>query len=153
MTTNIDKLVKTSQLISKVTNELKKEQLIKFGDGFNNHIFWHMGHIPVTLALLTYKRCQLPIPFPDNLITLFGKGSSPKDWDTKHPSIDSIRELMTEIPNQIKTDYEEGKFQNFDAYETSVGINLDNIEDSISFLTFHNGIHLGYIIAQKRIVL
>ncbi|PCJ62848.1 MAG: damage-inducible protein DinB [Planctomycetota bacterium] len=152
MTSEIDTLVKTSQLISKVTADLNKDQLLKMANGFNNHIFWHMGHIPVTLALLTYKRCQLPMPFEKEMISFFGKGSSPKEWDSKFPSIKSIRELLEEIPLQIKKDYESGKFNEFESYETSVGINLDCIENSLNFLTFHNGIHLGYIIAQKRVL-
>ena len=39
----------------------------KMGDllykGFQNNILWNIGHVPVTLGLLTYKRCGLELPF------------------------------------------------------------------------------------------
>ena len=40
----------------------------------------------------------------------------------------------------------------FKPYMTSTGIGLNNIEDAISFSTYHDGIHLGIVISQMKIV-
>ena len=40
----------------------------------------------------------------------------------------------------------------YNAYETSVGIVLGNIEDALKFNNFHEGIHLGTILAQRKMV-
>ena len=52
----------------------------------------------------------------------------------------------------IQADFEAGMFTSFEYYKTSAGIELNSPEDVLSFLPIHEGIHLGYAMALKRML-
>ena len=60
-----------------------------------------------------------------------------------------------EIPRfveKLREDYAQGHFTTYETYQTSTGFVLASIEDAIAFNNFHEGIHLGYILALRRVV-
>ena len=61
-----------------------------------------------------------------------------------------IKSLLLSTIEQTKVDYENGVFKNYTPYTTSLDVTLTTIEEAMSFNTFHEGIHLGYILAMKN---
>ena len=150
----IDNILQTRNLIINITDSLSEEKIFQIPKGFNNNIYWNMGHVSATLALLTYKLCGLAIPLDEQFLLSFGKGSSPASWadKSKIPTISELKQILKELPVQVQSDVKDGQFSTFKPYQTSAGINLQNIDDALAFVHFHDGLHIGYILAQKRVL-
>jgi len=130
---------------------MSREQLLKIPEGFNNNIWWNIAHVVVTEQLLVYKMNGLPMNIDDALVDKFRKGTTP-DGTATDAEIKKIEELMLSLPKQTKTDYENGVFKEFSEYTTSLNVTLSSVEDALSFNVFHEGLHLGSILALKRAI-
>ena len=134
-----------------LVEDLTSEQLLKIPTNFNNNILWNLAHLVATQQILHYKLSNLDVLINETLVNENKKGSSPASW-TLTPDILEIKNLLVELPNKLEKDYKMGIFQNFKSYKTSMGFELNNIEDSIEFNNAHEGIHIGSIIALKNLV-
>ena len=150
----IENILQARDMILNITDGVCEEKMFLIPKGFNNNMYWNLGHVSATLALLTYKLSGLPIPLDEQFILSFGKGSSPSSWadKSKIPTIAELKQILKELPVQIKIDLQEKQFSNFKPYQTSAGINLQNINEALNFVFFHDGLHIGYILAQKRVL-
>ena len=132
-------------------NELDHEQLIKIPENFNNSIFWNIAHILVTQQLLTYKLSGLPLNIDVNLVEKYTKGSK-ATIDVSKEEIDYVKNNLVSAVLKTQEDYKNGVFKSYSKYDTSVNISLNNIDDSLKFMAFHDGIHLGVILSLKKVV-
>lgn len=151
----IDNILQARNMILKITDGISEEKMFLIPRGFNNNLYWNLGHVSATMALLTYKLSGLSLPLEEQFILSFGKGSSPSSWadKSKIPTISELKQILKDLPMQIQKDLHEKEFTNFKAYETSAGISLQNINDALEFVFFHDGLHIGYMLAQKRVLL
>jgi hypothetical protein len=53
----------------------------------------------------------------------------------------------------MEKDYAAGLFNEYKAYPTSFGVTLSEIEEAIMFNNVHEGMHLGYCIALRKVIL
>lgn len=141
----------TRDTLVTLLNELSLAQLTKIPKGFKNNIIWNIGHILVTEQLLNYKLSGLPMIISADFVTLYGKGSIPNNKVSLNEIIQIKQQLIPAI-QQTQKDYKKGVFKTFNQYPTSTGIILNNIEDAFLFNSFHEGIHLGIILAIKKLV-
>lgn len=132
-------------------NELSHEQLIKIPENFNNSIFWNIAHILVTQQLLTYKLSGMPLNIDVNLVEKYTKGSKATTVVSKE-EVDYVKNNLVSVVLKTQEDYKNGVFKNYSKYDTSVNISLNNIDDSLKFMAFHDGIHLGVILSLKKVV-
>ena len=85
------------------------------------------------------------------MIESYRKGTAP----TKTISaveFEEIKQLFVSLPLQFEEDYNKGVFQTYTEYTTSVGVTLTDIVSARDFNTFHEGIHLGVLLALKKLV-
>ncbi len=129
-------------------SEVAPEDLFRVPDGFANHVAWNAAHVVVTQQLLQYGLSGLGPRLPDELIAKYRKGSGPDDGD--ETSYREAMEFLHRGPQLLAEDYATGRFETFSSYTTSAGIQLETIEDAIVFNNFHEGIHLGYILALRK---
>lgn len=129
---------------------LTPEQLFRVPEGFGNHIAWNAAHVIVTQQLLCYGLSGLEPLLHRDLIDRYRKGTGADTAD--EGSYRAVLALLHEGPRRLRADYEAGRFVRFRRYMTSAGIALAEIEDAISFNNIHEGIHLGYILAQRKLV-
>lgn len=149
MELTFDQIRQTRKNCYLLMRELSLDQLNTIPENFNNNILWNFGHILITQQLLCYKLCGLELKVPSELVTQFGKGSSPSThYSQEH--LDQLKHLSRWLVDQLEADYKEGVFRNFSEYETSYGLTLRSIEEAISFNALHESMHLGYIMAMKR---
>ncbi len=132
-------------------NELSHEQLIKIPKNFNNSIFWNIAHILITQQLLTYKLSGLPLNIDVSLVEKYTKGSKATTDITKE-EVDYVKNNLVSTVLKTQEDYNNGFFKNYVRYDTSVNISLNNIDESLQFMAFHDGIHLGVILSLKKVV-
>ena len=149
MDKELKKLQTIRKNILKVIDSLTIEELNKIPKGFNNNIIWNVAHCPVTHQLLTYFMSGSSPKIDEEIISKYKKGSKPEKEVTS-AEVDKFKKLLLTSVDDINDDLENLKSSQYQPYTTSFGIELNSIEDAISFLQIHEGIHFGYILALKR---
>ena len=136
-------------LLSKFLDKFSLKQLNTFPKGFKNSIFWNIAHTVVTQQLLTYGLSGQPLLIQDQLVAHYKKGTvTVRNANKKE--LEELKSLLLSTPKQTKIDYDNGCFKSFTPYTTSLKVTLSTIEEAIRFNVFHEGIHLGYILAMKN---
>ena len=151
MKTQFDILKKSRQLTLNAINGLTLEQLHTIPEGFKNNIAWNVAHLVVTEQLLLYKLSGLDCLVPDELIEAHRKGTFPTKTFTEE-EFEEVTDLLAGLPDTLEEDFNEGIFENYNSYETSTGFVLDSFETAVNFNNYHEGIHLGIILALKKLV-
>lgn len=134
-----------------IIDKLTIAQLNAIPKGFNNNIIWHFGHLLATQQLLTYGLSGLDFLLSDNIIEEFRKGSKPEQQYSED-DIEELKFIFVEVINQTEQDYKDGVFKTFSDYPTSFGITLSSIDDAVSFNNVHEGLHMGLIMAMRKLV-
>jgi hypothetical protein len=151
MEKQFDILAITRKNILSLIEKLSDEQLIEIPGKFNNNILWNAGHILNSQQKLCYGLTGNPLYIPESYSPLFSKGTSPKEWQ-KTPPIADIKKFLSETSQHLKEDYKRGIFKTFKEYTTSFGYDLKSIEDVICFNNVHEGLHLGVMMALRKLV-
>lgn len=140
------------KMFKNILESTSLEELNKIPSGFNNNIIWNIAHIVVSEQLLAYKLSGLETNVPDELINAYRKDTKPEGSVTQE-IVDQITSLLLSTINQTKEDYSNGVFKNYTPYTVSTtGNTLNTIEDAISFIAIHEGIHYGYVLALLKVV-
>ena len=146
-----DSLSKGRVLMLKLVEGLSIEQLNKIPDGFNNNIAWNIAHLVVTQQLLCYKMSGLPCLVSDEMIAMYKKRSVPTKSITQE-EFNEIVELFISLAIKFEEDYKNRIFQTYNEYTTSVNVTLVDIKSAATFNLFHEGIHLGVLLALRKLV-
>lgn len=148
----LDVLPNTRKTFNRIIENTSLEDLNKKPKGFNNNIIWNIGHIVVTQQLLAYKLSGLPIMVSDELVGKYRKDTKP-EGDVTQEGLDEIKTLLFSTIEKIKADYSNGLFKNYQEYTVSTtGNTLTNIDEAFQFIMFHEGMHLGYVMALLRAI-
>ena len=131
--------------------DLNQEQLCKIPNGFNNNIIWNVGHILVTQQMLTYGLSNLSYKIDQELVDKYRKGSIVMK-NVSTDEINQIKELLITTLDTLESDLLLNKFASFNYYKTSMGLELNAIEDCIPFMAYHEGIHLGIVLSMKKFI-
>lgn len=151
MSKNIAVAQVVRQLIAPIFESYSVEQLNKIPKGFSNNLIWNIAHIVVTEQILVYKLSGLQPMVSEQLIEKFKKGTKPSGEVSAY-EISEIKDLLSTTLIQTQKDYQAGVFKTFQEYPTSSGYILKDIEDALAYNLFHEGIHLGVIMAIKKLV-
>ena len=144
-----DVLLKNRAILKSFIESFSLEELNKIPQGFKNNIIWNIAHLIASQQVLVYKLSGLPTLISDDMIEMFRKGSKPQR-DLTQKEVDEIKGLLFSTVEKTKEDYKIGVFKSYQSYTTSTNSTLTNVEDALSFNNFHEGIHLGYILALKK---
>ena len=145
------KLKKTRNVVLKLMSDLRIEQLNKVPTGFNNNIVWNFAHLMASQQGLCYLRAGVkPIINEQHIATY--KGGTKPEKTVSAEELESMKLLFLSTIDQLEKDYENKIFANYQTFTTALGVEINNIEDALSFLIFHEGLHTGYMMALKRLV-
>ena len=125
------------------------EELNTVPKGFRNNMIWNIAHTIATQQILIYRLSGLLTPVSEHFIETFKKGTK-TERSLKQSEVDEIKGLLSSTVETLKADFEKGIFKNYNAYTVSTKSTLTNVEEAIAFNNFHEGIHLGYILALKK---
>lgn len=146
-----DTTLKSRKFLKDLLENLTLEQLNKVPDGFNNNIIWNVAHTIVTQQLLVYKLSAMPMIVSDELVEMYRKGTK-VERDVTQAEVDLIKGLLFSTIEKTKEDYENRVFQTYHEYTVTTKNTLTNVDEAIAFNNFHEGIHLGYVLALKRCI-
>lgn len=146
-----DITIKNRILLESFLDNYNLDQLNKIPKGFNNNIIWNIAHTIVTQQILVYQLSGLPSMVSDDVLERFKKGTQP-DGDLSQAEVNAIRDLLFITIEKTKVDYNNNVFQKFNQYTVSTKSTLTKVEEAIDFNNFHEGIHLGAILALRKFV-
>jgi hypothetical protein len=141
----------TRQFLLKIFNELSVEEVNTIPAGFSNNIVWNFGHIIAAQQGVCYLRAGLPSHIDRALFDLYKPDSKPETFINAE-QIEELKGLMLSTIDHLEEDLEQNMFANYPAWTTRYGVELSSIEDAVQFLLFHEGLHIGYIMALRRAV-
>ena len=144
-----DTLRTTRRSLADLVDAMSPEMRTTIPDGFNNHVLWNVGHLAVTEQLLTYGLADQPLGVSVEMLAAFRKGTSPREW-SRAWTWDEVRGPFLTLPDQTEADARAGRFASFREYRTTPGVVLRSVEDALRFNLYHEGIHLGAILALRR---
>lgn len=137
--------------VLKAVEQLTTEQLNKVPDGFNNNIIWNIAHLIASQQNLCYVKAGQGTLVPEGFIQAYKPGTKPEK-EVSAEEIEQIKSLLPDTADQLEADLVAHKFDNYSPWVNSMGLELNNINDIISYLPLHEGMHLGYILALKRLI-
>lgn len=146
-----DITVKNRIIMASFIDGFSIDELNKVPKGFNNNIIWNIAHLIVTQQLLVYNLSGLPMLISDEMVKKYRKGSSVENKVAKD-EVNEIKELLFSTIKKTKEDYNNNIFIDYAEYTVTTKSTLTNIEQAIEFNNFHEGIHLGYILAMKKLL-
>ena len=123
----------------------------KIPKGFNNNIIWNIAHVIVTQQILIYEYSDLTPLIPKAMINDYRKGTKPERMVAKK-DIEMIKSFLFSTIESTNEDYKQQKFKSYKPLLVSTKSRLTNIDEAIAFNNFHEGIHLGYILALKNVI-
>ncbi len=147
----LDVVRQTRRTMAALVDALPDPARTAIPDGFNNHVLWNAGHVVATEQALTYGLSGLPPNLPDGFMPAFRKGSSPHGWEREWTWAE-VRELLLTVPDQTEADLRAGRFPTYREYRTTPGVVLASVEDGVRFNLYHEGLHLGSILALRKLV-
>ena len=151
MNYKFDISLKNRNILNTFFEKCSFEELNKIAEGFNNNVIWNIAHVVVTQQILVYDMSGLPMLVREELVEKYRKGTK-ADRDVTQNEVDEIKSLMFSTIEQTKLDYKNGVFKEYNAYTTSTNSSIKNVDEAMAFNNFHEGIHLGYILALKRLL-
>jgi len=139
------------QVLLAYTQDLSLQQYNTIPKGFKNNIAWNLGHILITQQMLTHGLAGVPFVVDTALVAKFGKGSKCQTNYTLK-EIEAVKAAFLTALEVTEKAYKNGTFKNYKTYTTSQGLSLNSIEEGIAFSNYHEGMHMGIIMALKKLV-
>ena len=149
---SFDITLKTRAILYKFLENFSLEQLNSVPKGYRNSIYWNIMHVVVTQQLLVYGLSNVPMLLDSEYIKAFRKGTK-TEQDASQDDIEYLKSLLISTIEKTQSDYAAGIFTTFTPYTVSTKSTLTNVEEAIEFNNFHEGIHLGYILAMKNTII
>lgn len=118
--------------------------------GFNNNIFWNIGHVLSIQQILVYKLSNSRWRVSNDVVKEFNKGTKPERNYTKQDVDEMIITLKNSI-DQYEIDYSDGYFGEVTPYKTGLGFEISSVEDAMIFNVYHEALHMGQIIKLIQI--
>ena len=146
---SFDITLKNRNIMASFLDSFSLEELNKVPKGFSNNLIWNIAHLVVTQQLLTYNLSGLPMLIDDKMVEKYRKGSK-TEGNVSQDEVDELKGLLFSTIKKTKEDYKKGLFKNYNEYTVTTKSTLTNVEQAIEFNNFHEGIHLGYILAMKK---
>ncbi len=149
---SFDITLKTRAILYKFLEKFSLEQLNSVPKGYRNSIYWNIMHVVVTQQLLVYGLSNVQMLLDSEYIKAFRKGTK-TEQDASQDDIEYLKSLLISTIEKTQSDYAAGIFTTFTSYTVSTKSTLTNVEEAIEFNNFHEGIHLGYILAMKNTII
>lgn len=151
MKKEIERLKKTRIFLLDLIKDLTTEQLNEIPNGFNNNIVWNLGHLIASQQGLCYTRAGIDPVVEAQLILHFKEQTKPDTFFSEEEIV-RIKNASVSVLERLDEDYNKNIFSNYEAFNTRYDVVISNIDDAIDFLLFHEGLHMGYVMAMKKTI-
>jgi len=136
----------TRRFIINHIDSLTTSQLNQVPAGFNNNVIWNLAHMVAAQQGVCYGRNELPMKIDAALFEAYKPGTKPGEMVDGN-KIENIKFLLLSTVEELKEDTMKGVFQDFKPWTNRYGIAHNIMDDTLQFLLFHDGLHVGYIMS------
>jgi DinB superfamily len=151
MSNIIANIKKTRSFLLEGIKDQSVGQLNKIPAGFNNNIIWNLGHMIAAQQGICYRRSGATPVINDDFWEQYRTGSRPVGT-VDASGIEYVKGLFLGTIDQLEIDILTPVFDNYTAWTTRYGVEITSISDAVSFVPFHEGLHLGVIMSLKKLV-
>jgi hypothetical protein len=127
------------------------EKLNEIPEGFNNNLAWNFAHVIANQQILCYRNAGAKPVISDEIIDKYKTGTRPEGFiDEKE--FETLKQFLLSTIDKFEEDSATNIFENYKAFDLKSypGVRLKNINDAAKFVSFHDGLHVGYSMALKR---
>ena len=143
------KYSRTSTLI--LLNNIHKDNWDVQPSAYPNTIRWNAGHVYSTAEdYLTDADKDYQITHPE-WNNFFLDGTRPSEWEGNVPSAEEIITALEEQEKRIYNHFKNKLDQKASVARDVNAMMLDTVDLSLQFVTWHEGIHLGYVNGMRRL--
>ena len=133
-------------------NLLTTKQLNEIPEGFNNNVIWNLAHCISAQQSICYAHAELPIVVDDKYYSPYRPSKKPEGF-IDSAEIGIVKEVFVTSIEQLQHDFEANLFKGYIPWLAKpYGVKISNINDAINFVTYHEGLHAGSIIALKNLL-
>jgi hypothetical protein len=151
MKESIDIMRGGRKFLINLTAGISIEKLNEIPVGFNNNLAWNIGHVIATQQILCYRNAEVKPVIEDEIIDKYKSGTLP-DGFIGEKEFKILTQYLFETIDKFEKDASTNMFENYKAFDLKSypGVRIKNISDAAKFITFHDGLHVGYSMALKR---
>lgn len=147
----IENVRKTRIYIIDHIKDLSLEKLNLIPHGFNNNILWNIGHLVAAQMGICYTKGGLEASIPQIIYAPYMPGTRPERFFDNNEE-DELKQLLITSMDTLETDYLNNYFHHFTSWTNRYGTSLSNIDDALTYLQFHEGLHTGVIMSLRKLV-
>ena len=151
MKKNFEIILQARHNFIKLMDALSLEQINKVPAGYNNNIIWNFAHIIASPQALCYQLAGKPVVLDTVFIEKYKKGTKP-EAPVSSEEYAAYKKLAIESIQKLQQDFENNYFDSYKLYTTSFGVELNSVEEAVKFVALHDGLHLGYAMALRKLV-
>ncbi|SKB36736.1 DinB family protein [Daejeonella lutea] len=152
MNKQIDVVRKTRRAILNLISDMSTEELNQVPAGFNNNIIWNIAHLVAAQDNIFYVKSGHPLKnISQEYFDAYKPGSKP-EGSVSSNEIERIKALLFSSLDHLESDFDQNLFSNYPAWTTRYGVDIESANDGLILLPFHEGLHFGYMMAQKRVI-
>lgn len=144
-------LEKSREQMRLVLQHTDLDKLNEIPNGFNNNIFWNIGHLISVQQMLIYGLGGQMWALDKEFVKAFKNGSKPEKRYTEDDKtlvatllLSSIRKQQEDEEMLLKADYQ--------SYETRTGFIINDYHTACIFNSYHESYHAGVINALQKLV-
>jgi len=139
------------KIFYKILKSYPLDQLNKVPEGFNNSIFWNVTHCVVVQQRLMYQLSGNSIHIDKKWLDNYDKGTFPKIPATIE-DLESVKGLLFSTLKYLDEDIKNSLFKKYRSFTSSTNQIIDSYDSALAFVLFHDGIHLGSILAIRKFI-
>lgn len=151
MDKSLEILLQHRKVLYYYLKQMPLAELNEIPPGFRNNILWNIGHSVVTQQLLTYRRSGLTMLVGDEMVDRYRRGTAPTGEATSE-EVQMIQKFLFKTVEKTSDDYQLGLFREYDSFVTATNVTLANVGDATLFNNYHEGLHLGTILALQKAI-
>lgn len=150
---NIQKIKGFRQFLLRQIEGLNAQQLNNVPPGHNNNIIWNLGHMIAASLNMTYVKSGLKVPVDDKFFSPYLSGTKPVN-PLDQSGCDELKREFIAMMDQLQADYDKNLFLNYTppaVIAKVYGFEVNNIDDAIAYLLYHEGLHTSKIQTLKSL--
>lgn len=153
MNKSLDIIRGSRKFLLNLIDGISIEKLNEIPNGFNNNLVWNLGHVIANQQLLCYRNAGVKPVIEDELIDKYKTGTRPEGFIDEAEFKKLVNYLLPTI-DKLEEDAAAKIFENYKPFnlKSYAGLAIKNIDDAIKFVSFHDGLHVGYSMALKRTI-
>jgi hypothetical protein len=151
MKESIDIIRGARKFLLNLIDGISIEKLNEIPEGFNNNLAWNFAHVIANQQILCYRNAGAKPVISDEIIDKYKTGTRPEGFiDEKE--FETLKQFLLSTIDKFEEDSATNIFENYKAFDLKSypGVRLKNINDAAKFVSFHDGLHVGYSMALKR---